>query len=68
MTFADSSAETWPRTVKVMVEGFEEGAIRFNGNAVPRRMMFQLADGTPLRVKENGYLTASIPGTNIAIR
>ena len=68
LTFADSSAETWPRTLKVVVEGFEEGAIRFNGNAVPRRMMFQLVDGTPLRVKENGYLTASIPGTNIAIR
>ena len=70
LTFADSSAETWSPTEKVVVEGFVEGAIRFgtSGSMVPKRRMFKLADGTKLRVGDDGYLTAILPGINISIR
>ena len=77
LTFADSSAETWPtgKENRVTVYGFAEGAIRFGTSnaAVPRRLAFKLPDsngsvGATLCVKSDGYLTAILPGTNIAIR
>ena len=70
LTFADSSAATWAATEKVVVEGFAEKSIRFgaSGTAAPRRRMFALADGTNLRVGDDGYLTAIPPGINISIR
>ena len=77
LTFADSSAETWPtgKENRVTVYGFREGAIRFGTSsaAVPRRLAFKLPDsngsvGATLSVKSDGYLTAILPGTNIAIR
>ena len=68
LTFADSRAETWPKTVKVVIEGFSENAIRFNGDSVPRRLMFKLADETNLYVGKDGYVTAIPPSTVISVR
>ena len=59
LSFADSSAETWARGVRVTVYGFSEGAIRFGsggGASTPRRNMFMLPDGTRLGVNDEGYL------------
>ena len=67
LSFADSSAETWPKTVKVTVEGFAENAIRFSGS-VPRRSMFKLDDVTPLYVNDDGYVTTKLPGAVFIIR
>ena len=54
----------------MIVEGFAEKSIRFgaSGAAAPVRRMFALADGTKLRVDDDGYLTAILPGTSISIR
>ena len=70
LTFADSSAETWEAENKVVVEGFAEKSIRFgtSGAAAPNRRLFALADGTKLRVGDDGYLTAILPGARIFIR
>jgi len=67
LNFADSSAETWPKSIKVAVEGFAENAIRFSG-PVPRRMMFKLDDVTPLYVNNDGYVTTDLPGAVLVIR
>ena len=65
LTFADSSAMSWTATEKVTVYGFAEKAIRFGDSkaSVPRPRMFKLEDGTPLRVDDEGYLTAIPVGT-----
>ena len=72
LTFADSSAETWPtgRENKVKVYGFEEGAIRFGTSkaGAPRSRMFVGDDGAPLWVDDDGYLTERAFGTRIIIR
>ena len=69
LTVADSSAETWAMTNKVVVTGFAEGAIRFGTSkaAAPRPRQFITDDGRSLRVDDNGYLTATPPGTVIVI-
>ena len=60
LTFADSSAMSWTAKEKVTVYGFAEKAIRFGDSkaAAPHPRMFKLADGTSLRVDDEGYLTA----------
>ena len=70
LTFADSSAETWAMTNKVVVTGFAEGAIRFGTSkaAAPRPRQFVTDDGRSLRVRDDGYLTADLPGAMILIR
>ena len=70
LTFADSSAVAWAAAEKVVIEGFVEKAIRFgtSGAAVPNRRMFALADGTNLRVGDDGYITANLPGVVFSVR
>ena len=65
LTFADSSAMSWTAKEKVTVYGFAEKAIRFGDSkaAAPHPRMFKLADGTSLRVDDDGYLTAIPIGT-----
>ena len=72
LTFADSSAETWPtgRENKVKVYGFEEGAIRFGTLKAhaPRSRMFVTDSGSSLCVDDEGYLTQRDFGARIIIR
>ena len=70
LTFADSSAMSWTAKEKVTVYGFAEKAIRFGESkaAVPHPRMFELEDGTSLRVDDDGYLTAIPLGTVMAVR
>ena len=69
LTFADSSAETWAMTNKVVVTGFVEGAIRFGTSKAhaPRPRRFVTDDGRSLSVGDDGYLTAVRPGAVIVI-
>ena len=69
LTFADSSAETWPKTAMVKVEGFAEKAIRFGTShaSAPSRKIFTTDEGR-LYVDDEGYLTASLPGGLIIVR
>ena len=52
------------------VYGFAEKAIRFGTSkaAVPRQRMFKQANGEPLRVDDDGYLTADRPGMIFTIQ
>ena len=70
LSFADSGSETWAAAEKVVVSGFDEKAIRFGTSkaAAPRSKMFVTDGGDPLRVDDDGYLTASMVGMIFFIR
>ena len=70
LSFADSGSETWAAAEKVVVSGFVEKAIRFGTSkaAAPRSKMFVTDGGDPLRVDDDGYLTATPPGMVISFR
>ena len=70
LSFADSGSETWAAAEKVVVSGFVEKAIRFGDSkaAAPRSKMFVTDGGDPLRVDEDGFLTAAMVGVVFSVR
>ena len=70
LTFADSSAATWPKGAHVTVAGFAKGSIKFGDSvaAVPRKHVFYKEDGTRLYIAPDGSLTDEPPGFKVILK